>query len=305
MSANKDGKPSPEQIEKGKQLKQKLADLDAEIEPVENLYERLLKAVPNMPLDDVPIGYSEEDNKVAKRVGEPESYDFQPRQHWEIAEPRDLIDKERAAKISGSRFAYFKGDLVRLQFAIIQFVFETLGDERIIEKLIRDNNLNLVAKPFTPVLPPAMLRTEPYQASARLNAEEMTYRAGQPEDDLWLNASAEHTLCTMYWNEILPEDKLPIRYIGYSTSFRREAGTYGKDTEGIIRMHQFDKCEMEVFSSPDTGLDEHLLQVAIQEYLVQRSICRIKSCKNVRSTLANRMRVGSILEAGFLDKGSI
>jgi seryl-tRNA synthetase len=140
----------------------------------------------------------------------------------------------------------------------MQFVMQTLGDEKVLQKLIEPNNgLQVVAKPFTPVLPPAMLRTEPYQASARLNAEEVTYRAGQPEDDLWLNASAEHTLCTMYWNEILPEDMFPIRYIGYSTSFRREAGTYGKDTEGIIRMHQFDKLEMEVFSTPETGLDEH------------------------------------------------
>jgi seryl-tRNA synthetase len=145
---------------------------------------------------------------------------------------------------------------------------QTLGDEKVLEKLIAENNLNVSAKPFTPVLPPAMLRTEPYTASARLNAEEVTYKLA--DDDLWLNASAEHTLCTMYWNEILPEEMLPIRYIGYSTSFRREAGTYGKDTEGIIRMHQFDKLEMEVFSLSETGLDEHLLQVAVQEYLVQQ-----------------------------------
>ncbi len=267
-ASTKGGKPTAEQIEKGKKLKESLAKLDDELVPIEEEYEKALKSVPNMPLDDVPVGYTEDENKVAKKVGEPKDFEFKPKQHWELAEPRGLIDKERAAKISGSRFAYIKGDLVRLQFAIIQFVLQTLGDETIIEKLIQENNLNLVAKPFVPVLPPAMLRTEPYAASARLNAEEVTYRAGQPEDDLWLNASAEHTLCTMYWNEILPEDMLPIRYIGYSTSFRREAGTYGKDTEGIFRMHQFDKLEMEVFSTPETGLDEHLLQVAIQEYLV-------------------------------------
>jgi len=171
-----------------------------------------------------------------------------------------------AGKISGSRFAYLKGNLVRLQFAIIQYVMDTLGDEKVLQQLIDDNGLHVAAKPFTPVLPPAMLRTEPYTASARLNAAEVTYKL--EGDDLWLNDSAEHTLCTMYWNEILPEEQLPIRYIGYSTSFRREAGTYGKDTEGILRMHQFDKLEMEVFSTPETGLDEHKLQVAIQEYLV-------------------------------------
>jgi seryl-tRNA synthetase len=267
-AATKGGKPSPEQIEQGKQLKEKLTKLEGELAPVGEEYWQLLKAVPNVPLDDVPVGASEDENKVAKQVGERKEFGFKPKQHWELAEPRGLIDKERAAKISGSRFAYIKGDLVRLQFAIIQFVLQTLGDEKVLEKLIQENHLNVSAKPFTPVLPPAMLRTEPYTASARLNAEEVTYKLA--DDDLWLNASAEHTLCTMYWNEILPEDMLPIRYIGYSTSFRREAGTYGKDTEGIIRMHQFDKLEMEVFSTPETGLDEHLLQVDIQEYLVQQ-----------------------------------
>jgi seryl-tRNA synthetase len=264
----KDHKPTLEDIEQGKQLKEDISQLEKQLEPIATELEKLLKQVPNMPLEDVPIGASEEENKVARKVGEPFEYDFEPKQHWRIAEPRDLIDKQRATKIAGSRFAYIKGGLVQLQFAIIQFVLQTLGDEKILEKLIQDNHLNLSAKPFVPVLPPAMLRTEPYVASARLNAEEVTYKLA--DDDLWLNASAEHTLCTMYWNEILPETMLPIRYIGYSTSFRREAGTYGKDTEGIIRLHQFDKLEMEVFSTPETGLDEHFLLVAIQEYLVQQ-----------------------------------
>ena len=96
------------------------------------------------------------------------------------------------------------------------------------------------------------------------------YKVGAEEDDLWLQGSAEHTLGSMYANEILPESLLPIRYVGYLTSFRREAGTYGKDTEGIFRMHQFDKLEMEVFSTPETGLDEHKLLCALQEYLVQQ-----------------------------------
>lgn len=262
------GKPDTVLIEQGKQIKDELAVKEQELAVIEDRYLTLLKAIPNMPLDDVPVGFSEEENVVAKKVGDLPQFDFKPKEHWEIAEPRDLIDKERAAKIAGSRFAYIKGDLVRLQFAIVQFVMTTLGDPQILQKLIDDNKLKVAATPFTPVLPPAMLRTEPYVASARLNAEEVTYKLEQ--DDLWLNASAEHTLCTMYWNEILSEDQLPIRYIGYSTSFRREAGTYGKDTEGIIRLHQFDKLEMEIFSTAETGLDEHLLTVAIQEYLVQQ-----------------------------------
>jgi seryl-tRNA synthetase len=264
----KKGKPTPDQIQLGKELKQQVADLEAQLEPIETQYDEILRAVPNMPLADVPVGATEEENVVVKVSGEPFTYDFTPKNHWEILEPRDLLDKERAAKIAGSRFGYLKGGIVRLQFAIVQFVMQTVGDERILEQLIKENNLSITAKPFTPILPPAMLRTEPYRASSRLNAEEMTYKLA--DDDLWLNASAEHTLCTMYWNEILPEDMFPIRYIGYSTSFRREAGTYGKDTEGMIRWHQFDKLEMEVFSTAETGLEEHKLLVAIQEYLVQQ-----------------------------------
>jgi seryl-tRNA synthetase len=263
-------RPTPEQIERGRRLKDDVAAMEAELALLEEHYLRLLAVVPNMPLDDVPVGGSEAENVVAREWGKHPAFDFTPKPHWELLEARDMLDKERAAKVSGSRFAYLKGGLVRLQFAIVQYVLQTLGDERVITQLIEANGLDIAPKAFMPILPPAMLRTEPYVASARLNAEEVTYRAGQPEDDLWLNASAEHTLCTMYWNEILPAQQLPIRYIGYSTSFRREAGTYGKDAEGIIRMHQFDKLEMEVFSTAETGLAEHRLMVALQEYLVRQ-----------------------------------
>ena len=263
-------KPSEEQLAQGRQLKEEISARETELKAIEEKYDGLLHAVPNMPVDDVPVGATEDENVVARTVGDVPQFDFAPKNHWEILEPADMLDKERAAKIAGSRFGYLKGNLVRMQLAIEQFVMETLGNEEIIKQLIDENGLKISHKPFTPVLPPAMLRTEPYKASARLNAEEVTYRAGMPEDDLWLNASAEHTLCTMYWNEILPEDMFPIRYIGFLTSFRREAGTYGKDTEGMIRWHQFDKLEMEVFSTPETGLDEHKLLVAVQEYLVQQ-----------------------------------
>src|SRR6185312_12285637 len=118
--------------------------------------------------------------------------------------------------------------------------------------------------------PPLLLRTGVYAAMDRLEPREERYKVGQPEDDLWLEGSAEHTLGPMYMDEVLPEAELPIRYIGYATSFRREAGSYGKDTEGIIRMHQFDKLEMEIFSAPETGLDEHKLLCAIQEHFMQQ-----------------------------------
>ncbi len=259
---------SPEFIQQAKDIKQNLTKMDDEFKELDLKFITLMREIPNMALDDVPLGETENDNVVSKKVGNPTEFSFKPKSHHELAESLDLIDTVRAVKISGSRFAYIKNDLVKLQFAIINFVMDSLSDESLIKKLIEENNLSVVPKPFVPVLPPALIKTEPYVASARLNAEEVTYKVEQ--DDLWLNASAEHSLCTMYWNEILADELLPIRYIGYSTSFRREAGTYGKDTEGIFRMHQFDKLEMEVFSSPETGLEEHYLLIAIQEYLMQK-----------------------------------
>jgi seryl-tRNA synthetase len=161
------------------------------------------------------------------------------------------------------------GDLVKLQFAIIQFSLNVLSDEKTLASIAKDAGLeNISTKPFVPVLPPAVARTAVYEATGRLNREEQTYKL--EDDDLWLNASAEHTLAPMYMGETLNEADLPLRYVGYTTAFRREAGTYGKDMEGIIRLHQFDKLEMECFTLPKNGMSEHLFLVAIQEYLMQQ-----------------------------------
>ena len=261
-------KPSQQEQAMGRQLKQQLLELDELYKKTELDYYQLLKTVPNLPLDDVAVGASEDENVIAKTVGEKPQFDFPIKSHHELGESRGLIDKTRAAKIAGSRFAYLKGDLVRLEFALINFVINQLTNRDLIAKLITDNKLDITSQPFIPVIPPAMLKTAPYQASSRLNAEEDTYKIEQ--DDLWLNASAEHTLCTMYMDEIIAEQELPIRFIGFSTSFRREAGSYGRDMEGILRLHQFDKLEMEVLSTAETGLAEHKLLIAIQEYLVSQ-----------------------------------
>ncbi len=268
LTAGFTGKPSTEDIEKGSKLKAEIAEIEAQLLPIETDYFKLLKQVPNIPLDDVPVGETEEQNKVTKTWGDKKEFDFKPKTHWEIGESRGLIDKERAAKISGARFTYIKGGLVELEFALIQFVMSTLGDSNIIEQIIKENQLNLVSKAFIPVLPPMMMRTTPYTATGRLKAEEITYKLA--DDDLWLIASAEHSMVSMYMNEILERQDLPIRYIAYSTSFRREAGTYGKDTNGITRMHHFNKLEMEVFSDGSSALDEHLLLIGAQEYITQK-----------------------------------
>ncbi len=236
--------------------------------PLEEAFDLLMRRIPNIPLPDVPVGRSEEDNVVMKLVGAKPKFKFTPKNHAELGQQLGVIDKERAAKVSGARFAYLKGELVTLQFSIVQFVLRTLGDEKIISSLIKKNKLKISAKPFLPVLPPYMLKTNVFDAMDRLEPREERYKVGEGSDDLWLQGSAEHVLGSMHMDEIISEEQLPLRYVGYATSFRREAGSYGKDMEGIIRLHQFDKLEMEVLSTPETGLDEHKLLCAIQEYLM-------------------------------------
>ncbi len=266
-SQMKGSKPSPEQLELGKALKESITELEERLKPLEAEFETLLKIIPNMPLDSVPVGLTEEENVVIRSHAAQPTFDFEPRNHWEIAEMRGWIDKDRAAKIAGARFAYLKGDLVRLEMALWMYGVDVLTDEEQLQNIIIANGLDGVsAKAFTPVIPPAVARTEVFQATGRLNKEDQTYKL--EDEDLWLNASAEHTMAPMYMNEILPEAELPIRLVGYTTAFRREAGTYGKDTEGIFRLHQFNKLEMESFGTKETSLNEHLFMVAIQEYLM-------------------------------------
>jgi seryl-tRNA synthetase len=261
------GKPEQSVIDEGKAIKIELAELEESLDLVSQDVLTLQKKVPNMAFSDVPVGATENENVVAKVVGDPTTFSFAPRNHWDIAEQRNWIDKERAAKVAGSRFAYIKGDLVKLQFAIIQFVINSLSDGDILAKIAANAGLEGVSlKPFTPVLPPLMIRTELYDAMDRLEPRDDRYKL--EGDDLWLQGSAEHVMGSMHAGEIIAEAELPLRYIGYATSFRREAGTYGKDMEGILRMHQFDKLEMESFTTGEDGMKEHLLMVAIQEYLL-------------------------------------
>jgi seryl-tRNA synthetase len=149
----------------------------------------------------------------------------------------------------------------------MQFVTNTLSDSDTLRHIAESAGLNVSAKPFEPVLPPYMIRTPLYDAMDRLEPRDDRYKI--EGEELWLQGSAEHVLGSMHADEIFEEKDLPVRYLGYATSFRKEAGTYGKDMEGIIRMHQFDKLEMESFATKETSRDEHLFFVAIQEYLLQ------------------------------------
>ncbi|MEO5627890.1 MAG: serine--tRNA ligase [Candidatus Saccharimonadales bacterium] len=264
--ATKGQRPTDEQIVSAKKLKDSLTKVEDELSKVETHYLKLLKQVPNVALDNVPVGKTEDDNQVAKTVGEPPVFDFKPKSHAVIAEAKGWLDKERAAKVAGSRFAYVKGDLVKLQFAIIQFIMDKLSDQDFIDEVIAENNLEVSNKPFLPVLPPYMIRTELYDAMDRLEPRDDRYKID--DEDLWLQGSAEHVLGSMHAKEVLDEASLPLRYIGYATSFRREAGTYGKDMEGMFRMHQFDKLEMESLGLAEAGYQEHLFLIAIQEKIM-------------------------------------
>lgn len=262
----KGGKPEQSLINEGKQIKVELAEREGYLSGIEAEFNDLFKKVPNIAANDVPLGTSEDENVVVKMVGEKPSFDFTPRNHYEIAEQRGWIDKERAAKVAGSRFAYIKGDLVKLQMAIVTYVIDTLSDEGKLQEIADGAGLDVSTRPFTPVLPPLMIRTDMYDAMDRLEPSDDRYKI--EDEDVWLQGSAEHVLGSMHADEIFDESQLPLRYLGYATSFRREAGTYGKDMEGILRMHQFDKLEMESFTTGENGMKEHLLFVAIQEYLL-------------------------------------
>jgi seryl-tRNA synthetase len=263
----KNGKPDEALIAQGKMIKEDLQTKEAALEEVENSYMALLKLVPNLPSSDTPIGASEDDNVEVYTWGEKPLLPFEAKNHWQIAEQNNWIDKERASKVAGARFAYLKGPMVELQFSIMQWVVQTLSKSSNIELIAKQATIDVPNSAFTAVLPPYMIRTEVFDAMDRLEPREDRYKIDGEE--LWLQGSAEHVLGSMYMDEVLAEKDLPIRMIGYASSFRKEAGTYGKDMEGIIRMHQFDKLEMEIIATPAQAMNEHLLTIAIQEHLMQ------------------------------------
>ena len=255
-------------IEKGKQIKDSLTNLEAQYEVLNTEYQNLLYQVPNIYSEDTPIGLYEDKNVVLRQVGEKPNFDFTPQEHWQLGKALNLIDTEKSAEVSGSRFAYIKGDLVLLQFALIQWVLSVLQNNTLIESIAKQANLSISNTVYTPVLPPVMMRPDVMKRMGRLDPMDDRYQT--TEDGLMLVGSAEHTLGPLHMDEILDYKQLPLRYVGYSTAFRREAGTYGKDMKGILRLHQFDKIEIEVFSDKDSGFAEQELILAIQEYLMQQ-----------------------------------
>ncbi len=255
-------------IERGKLVKENLVAFEDQFKIVDAQYEEMMLKVPNVPSEFTPVGKDEEENQVIKKVGDIPSFSFKPKEHWELGKDLGMIDNETASEVSGARFTYLKGDIALLEFAIIQFVMSVLTNEKTLTKIAKEAGLDVSTKPFVPVVPPVMIKPEVFQRMGRLEPREERYHI--ESDDLYLIGSAEHTLGPIHMDQIIPEKEMPIRYVGFSTAFRREAGSYGKDMKGILRMHQFDKIEMETFTTPDKSMDEQMFIVAIQEYLWQQ-----------------------------------
>lgn len=255
-------------IEAGKQLKEELSVSEEKFKEIEKELVGLLVKIPNIPSADTPVGPDESGNVVVRTWGDKPNFSFAPKAHWDIGKELGIIDSEKAGEISGARFTYIKGDLALMQFALIQLVMHTLTTKEELEKVIAHAGLSVDAKPFTAVIPPVFMRPQVMNRMARLDPIEDRFFF--EKDDLILIGSAEHTLGPLHMDETVKEEVLPIRYVGYSTAFRREAGAAGKDTRGILRQHQFDKLEMECFTLPENGLVEQELLVGVQEYLLQQ-----------------------------------
>ncbi len=251
-----------------KALKSEIQWLEDQYQIIVNELDKQLLDMPNFYHPNTPVGRDEAENVITKSWWDIPKFDFPVKDHEELGKMRDIIDKETAAIVSGARFAYIKWDLVLMQMGIIKFVFDTLGDQKIIQKIIDERNLKIKDTPFIPVLPPVIMSMGVMEKMWRLHP--MDERYCLHEDKQVLIGSAEHTMGSMYMDHLFEEKELPVRLIGYSTSFRREAWTYGKDVKGIIRVHQFDKMEMETFSTPETWWDEQELIIGLQEYMLQK-----------------------------------
>jgi seryl-tRNA synthetase len=237
-------------IDEMRNLKAQLRDSEKELRPIEDEFLALMRMVPNLPLPEVPEGKEETENVVIREVGQRLAFDFPPRDYMEIAEDLDIIDTKRAAKVSGSRFGYLVGDSVLLEFALVRLAMDILTEEG-----------------FIPVIPPVMLNYKAMDGMGYLTrgASEVYH---VERDALYLVGTSEQSIGAMHMGEILDQGDLPRRYVGFSTCFRREAGSYGKDTRGILRVHQFDKVEMFCFCEPEKSRDEHDVILALEEKLV-------------------------------------
>ncbi len=232
-----------------RELGDTIKEREASLGEVEEHLKTMLLEIPNIPLPGVPDG-GEEDSVVLRHVGTPPEFDFAVKDHLELGIALDMIDMERGAKVSGSRFAYLKGDLVLLQFALVRYGLDIIG-----------------AKGFRPVIPPVLVREEAMFGTGFFPTDRA--QIYETVDGDCLVGTSEVPLAAMHMQEFLEAEKLPLRYAGYSSCFRREAGAAGRDTRGILRVHQFDKVEMFSFCLPEQSAFEHELILSAEEEILQ------------------------------------
>ncbi|HCO03972.1 MAG TPA: serine--tRNA ligase [Actinobacteria bacterium] len=249
--AQASGEDKRELIAKLREVSAELKTLEPELARVEEELQHHASRLPNVPDPTAPDGRTEEDNVVVKEVGEKRGFDFQPLDHLALGEALGMIDTDRGVRTSGARFAYLMGPAARLQFALVRYAFDFTD-----------------AYGYTPVVPPVLVREEAMFGTGFLPTDEAQIYLTR-DDDLYLVGTSEVPLAALHMGEILEPADLPQRYLGYSTCFRREAGTYGKDTRGIFRVHQFDKLEMFSFVLPSESGAEHERLLAIEEAWVQ------------------------------------
>jgi len=242
-----------EKIEAVKVLKEELNQQENKLQEAEEAIQKIILQIPNIPLKDVKVGKDETSNEILREVGKPKKFNFDPKNHIDLGKDLSIIDIERATKVSGSRFYYLKGDAALLEFAIIQYALKKMTEKK-----------------FIPVVPPVMISKKSMEAMGFLSregdAEESYYFE---KDDLYLVGTSEQSIGTMYIDEVLKEEDLPRRYVGFSTCFRREAGSYGKDTKGILRVHQFDKLERFIFCKPEDNEQEQEKMLADTEEMMK------------------------------------
>ena len=229
---NKLGK---DDIEESKRIKGEIKELEPKLEEVDGGLKSVLTQLPNLAFDDVPVGEDESANVVLRQVGKVPKFDFEPKDHLELGEALNVIDVKRAVKLSGSRFGYLKREAALMEFALVQLAFEMSAKEG-----------------FVPVVPPVLIKPEIMQGMGYVDTEEdLAERYFLEKDQLFLAGSSEQSIGGLHEGEVFKESELPSRAIAFSTCFREEAGSYGKDTRGILRVHQFDKIELFSFCHPE------------------------------------------------------
>jgi len=248
--ANADNSEKRELLEKASKLSNEVKLLFEQVDNKDEEFLNLWVKIPNLISKTSPDGKSDNDNLEIKKVGNVKEIS-NPKDHLEIASKLNLIDVEKASEVSGARFAYLFGDLVKIEFNLVSWALNKLSD-----------------KGFTPTVPPVLVRENAlYGTGFFPDDAEQVYQI--PNDDLYLVGTSEVPLAALHTNEIIDLEELPIRYAGFSTCFRREAGTYGKDTTGIFRVHQFDKVEMFSFCNPEKSEEEHEFILSVEEELLQ------------------------------------